>query len=42
MDTYTSYFQKSVHDLKNKKLFLLDMDGTIYLDEELFDEQQIF
>ena len=37
MDTYTSYFQKSVHDLKNKKLFLLDMDGTIYLDEELFD-----
>ena len=24
-------------DLKNKKLFLLDMDGTIYLDEELFD-----
>lgn len=23
--------------LKNKKLFLLDMDGTIYLDQELFD-----
>ncbi len=23
--------------LKEKKLFLLDMDGTIYLDEELFD-----
>ena len=23
--------------LKNKRLFLLDMDGTIYLDEELFD-----
>ncbi len=23
--------------LKNKKLFLLDMDGTIYLDEDLFD-----
>lgn len=23
--------------LKNKKLFLLDMDGTIYLDERLFD-----
>ncbi|MBO4914851.1 MAG: HAD-IIA family hydrolase [Oscillospiraceae bacterium] len=23
--------------LKNKKLFLLDMDGTLYLDEELFD-----
>ena len=24
-------------DLKQKKLFLLDMDGTIYLDNELFD-----
>lgn len=24
-------------DLKEKRLFLLDMDGTIYLDEELFD-----
>ena len=24
-------------DLKQKRLFLLDMDGTIYLDEELFD-----
>ncbi len=24
-------------ELKNKKLFLLDMDGTIYLDNELFD-----
>jgi len=24
-------------DLKNKKLFLLDMDGTIYLDNDLFD-----
>ena len=24
-------------DLKNKKFFLLDMDGTIYLDNELFD-----
>ena len=23
--------------LKNKKFFLLDMDGTIYLDDELFD-----
>ena len=23
--------------LKDKRLFLLDMDGTIYLDEELFD-----
>ncbi len=25
-------------DLKEKKLFLLDMDGTIYLDETLFDK----
>ena len=24
-------------DLKNKKLFLLDMDGTIYLYDNLFD-----
>ena len=24
-------------DLKNKKLFLLDMDGTIYLDDYLFE-----
>lgn len=24
-------------DLKNKKLFLLDMDGTLYLDNDLFD-----
>ena len=23
--------------LKNKKFFLLDMDGTIYLDDDLFD-----
>ena len=23
--------------LQNKKLYLLDMDGTIYLDETLFD-----
>ncbi|MBQ7035938.1 MAG: HAD-IIA family hydrolase [Clostridia bacterium] len=26
-----------MHDLKKKKLFLLDMDGTIYLDDMLFD-----
>ena len=26
-----------MNTLKNKKLFLLDMDGTIYLDNELFD-----
>ena len=24
-------------DLRNIKLFLLDMDGTIYLDDDLFD-----
>ena len=24
-------------DLKQKKLFLLDMDGTIYLEDDLFD-----
>ena len=24
-------------DLKEKKFFLLDMDGTIYLDNDLFD-----
>ena len=24
-------------ELKDKKLFLLDMDGTIYLDNDLFD-----
>ena len=24
-------------NLKHKKLFLLDMDGTIYLDNDLFD-----
>ena len=26
-----------MRDLKDKKLFLLDMDGTIYLDDNLFD-----
>lgn len=26
------------NDLKNKKLFLLDMDGTIYLDHDVFPE----
>ena len=26
-----------MNTLKDKKLFLLDMDGTIYLDNELFD-----
>jgi len=27
----------SVNDLSRKKFFLLDMDGTIYLDDDLFD-----
>ena len=27
-----------MNDLKNKKLFLLDMDGTLYLGDELFPE----
>lgn len=31
------YFNKNSDELKNKKLFLFDMDGTIYLDEEIFD-----
>ena len=26
-----------MRDLRLKRLFLLDMDGTIYLDEQLFD-----
>ncbi|MBQ5442591.1 MAG: HAD family hydrolase, partial [Oscillospiraceae bacterium] len=28
---------KAAERLKQKRLFLLDMDGTIYLDEKLFD-----
>lgn len=31
------YFNKNVDILKNKKLFLLDMDGTIYQEDHLFD-----
>lgn len=31
-----------MNDLKNKRLFLLDMDGTIYLDNDLFDGTQEF
>ncbi len=42
MNTYTSYFQKDISTLKNKKLFLLDMDGTIYLDNDLFDGTKDF
>lgn len=31
------YFGKDISVLKNKKLFLFDMDGTIYNEEKLFD-----
>lgn len=31
------FFGKDISKLKNKKLFLLDMDGTIYQENELFD-----
>ena len=31
------YFNKNVDSLKNKKLFLLDMDGTIYQENNLFE-----
>ena len=31
------YFLKNSDELKNKKLFLFDMDGTIYMDNDIFD-----
>lgn len=31
------WYNKYMIDLKRKKLFLLDMDGTLYLDDRLFD-----
>ena len=31
------YFGKNADCLSNKKLYLFDMDGTVYLDEDLFD-----
>ena len=34
---HTDYFGKSADCLKGKKLFLLDMDGTIYEGDRLFD-----
>lgn len=37
MRDYTKFFKKNPSELKQKKLFLLDMDGTIYLDNDLFD-----
>lgn len=30
------WYNITMYDLKSKKLFLLDMDGTIYLDDDLF------
>ena len=31
------FFGKDASVLKNKKLFLFDMDGTIYRENDLFD-----
>ena len=31
------YFKKELFDFNSKKLWLFDMDGTIYLGNELFD-----
>ncbi len=31
------YFEKNCTNLKSKKLYLFDMDGTIYLENKLFD-----
>ncbi len=33
----TDYFGKEASELQNKKLFLLDMDGTIYMENDLYD-----
>ena len=33
----TDYFGKECSLLHDKKLFLFDMDGTIYLDNDLFE-----
>ena len=35
--TSTDFFGKKVSSLKNKKLFLFDMDGTIYKENNVFD-----
>lgn len=34
---FTDYFGKDASELKNKKLWLFDMDGTIYEEERVFD-----
>ena len=31
------YFNKELFDFNSKKLWLFDMDGTIYLGDKLFD-----
>ena len=37
MDTFLDKFNIDASALKNKKLFLLDMDGTIYEENRLFE-----
>ena len=37
MKNNVDVFNKNLETLKNKKLFLFDMDGTIYNDDNLFD-----
>lgn len=36
-DIYKDYFGKNAIELRDKKLFLLDMDGTVYKDNMLFE-----
>lgn len=36
-DNPVDYFGKDAHDLREKKLFLFDMDGTIYEENMVFD-----
>ncbi len=35
---FTDHFGKDLSGLKNKRLFLLDMDGTVYNEDRLFDK----
>ena len=37
MNIITDYFEHKADELKGKKLFLFDMDGTIYEEETVFD-----
>lgn len=34
---FKDYYGKNAESLKDKKLYLLDMDGTIYMEDHLFD-----